>query len=276
MVIMQLPDKVIQLSKGMRLPYFEYGSQSEIPVVLLHGFAGSRREYEPVFAHLPRSIHAFALTQRGHGDAGHPKSGYRLQNFSADLAEFMQAKEIPAAVIAGHSMGSAIAQRFAVDNPDLTQGLVLASAAFPRQGDPGIQDFFDTTVSHLKDPINPLFVRQFLSGMRVESISEELFEILVQEALKVPARVWIQAFEGRLAETLSEQLKRISCPTLLIWGEQDQRSLRSDQDILLATIPDSRLIVYHEAGHLLHLEEPQRFASNLTAFVEELAIGAAS
>jgi pimeloyl-ACP methyl ester carboxylesterase len=173
-------------------------------------------------------------------------------------------------------MGSAIAQRFAVDHPELTQGLVLASAAFPGQGDPGIQDFLDTTVSHLKDPIDPVFVRQFLSSMRVESISEELYEILIQEALKVPARVWIQAFEGRLVETLSEQLERISCPTLLIWGEQDQRSLRSDQDALLAAIPDSRLIVYHEAGHLLHLEEPRRFAANLTAFVEELPIGAAS
>ena len=245
-------------------------------MILLHGFLGSWREYEPAVAHLPESIHALALTQRGHGEASHPKSGYRLQHFSADLAEFMQVKGIPSAIIVGHSMGSAVAQRFAIDYPDLTEALILTSAALPQEGDPAIQEFFDTTISHLKDPIDPVFVRQFLTSMRVKEIPEQLFEVLMQEALKVPARVWIQAFEGRLLETIAEKLKRISCPTLLIWGDQDQRSLRGDQDALLLAIPESRLIVYRGAGHLLHIEEPLRFASDVATFAEEVTIGAAS
>ena len=265
----------MQLSNGVRLPYVERGSPSGVPIVLLHGFGGSWREYEPILAYLPESIRAFALTQRGHGDASHPKFGYRLHDFSEDLAEFMQAKRIPSAVIVGHSMGSAVAQRFAIDNPDLTQGLVLTAAAFTRQEDPAIQEFFDNTISQLKDPMDPIFVRQFLTSMVVKPIPDELFEVLAQESLKVPARVWIQAFEGRLLETLSEELARIYYPTLLIWGEQDQRSIISDQNALLEAIPDSRLIVYHEAGHLLHLEEPQRFASDITAFVDEIIIRAA-
>jgi pimeloyl-ACP methyl ester carboxylesterase len=261
--------KNIQLPNGVRLPYMEEGDPAAIPVVFLHGFTGSWREFEPIFGHLPKSVHAVALTQRGHGDASHPNSGYRLDDFSGDLLEFMKAKGIREALIVGHSMGSAVAQRFAVDNPDQSLGLVLAGASIAGQGDPKVQEFFDSTISRLVDPIDPNFVRQFSASMRVKEITEELFEMLVQDALKVPARVWIQAFEGRLSERISEELERIMCPTLLLWGDQDHRSLRSDQNALLGAIPDSRLEVYQGAGHLLHLEEPGRFASDIAAFAED-------
>jgi pimeloyl-ACP methyl ester carboxylesterase len=137
------------------------------------------------------------LTQRGHGDASHPNSGYRLDDFSGDLLEFMEVKGIREAIIVGHSMGSAVAQRFAVDNPDKSLGLILAGASIAGQGDPKVQEFFDSTISRLVDPIDPNFVRQFSASMRVKEIPEELFEMVVQDALKVPARVWIQAFRTR-------------------------------------------------------------------------------
>jgi pimeloyl-ACP methyl ester carboxylesterase len=148
-------------------------------------------------------------------------------------------------------------------------GLILAGASIAGQGDPKVQEFFDSTISRLVDPIDPNFVRQFSANMRVKEIPEELFEMVVQDALKVPARVWIQAFEGRLLERISEELERIMCPTLLLWGDQDHRSLRSDQNALLGSIPDSRLEVYQGAGHLLHLEEPGRVASDIAAFSED-------
>jgi len=262
--------KSVQLPNNVRLPYVERGNPSTTPVVFLHGFTGSWREFEPILAHLPKTIHAVALTQRGHGDASHPQSGYRLHDFSADLVEFLKAKGILSAVIVGHSMGSAVAQRFAIDYPDHTLGISLVGAALTRRGDPAVQEFLDSTISGLKDPVDPAFVRQFSTSMRVQSIPEESFEILVQEALKVPARVWIQAFEGRLLENISDELKRIRCPALFIWGDQDQRSSLSDQKAFLAAIPDSRLEVYHGAGHLLHLEEPRRFASDIAVFVEDI------
>ena len=205
---MTLMIKFIELPNGVRLPYIEQGDPTGVHLLLLHGFTGSSREFETIFAHLPKSVHTIALTQRGHGDASHPNSGYRLQDFSADLLEFMKAKGLHKAVIVGHSMGSAVAQRFAIDNPDRTLGLVLVGASITRTGDPKVQDFLDSTISSLIDPIDPDFVRQFSASMWVKPIPEELLEIVVQEALKVPARVWIQAFEGRPKEKISEEIER--------------------------------------------------------------------
>jgi pimeloyl-ACP methyl ester carboxylesterase len=62
-------------------------------------------------------VRAYALSQRGHGDADRPETGYRPQDFASDVAEFLTAVGVQKAVIVGHSMGSLIAQRFAIDHP---------------------------------------------------------------------------------------------------------------------------------------------------------------
>jgi non-heme chloroperoxidase len=94
-------------------------------VLLLHGVTDSWHSFELVLPHLPESIHAFALTQRGHGDADHPAAGYGPHKFASDVAAFMDTFEVGSAVIVGYSMSTSIAQRFALDYPERTRGLVL-------------------------------------------------------------------------------------------------------------------------------------------------------
>lgn len=107
----------VELRSGVRLPYVEQGAPRGTPVLLLHGITDSWRSFERVLPHLPDSIRAFALSQRGHGDADRPTTGYRPQDFAEDLAAFMDALDLGPAVITGHSMGASIAQRFAIDHP---------------------------------------------------------------------------------------------------------------------------------------------------------------
>ena len=111
--------KLADLPNQIRLPYIEQGDSSGVPVVFLHGVAGSWRDFDLVLPRLAASIHAFALTQRGHSDASHPAAGYRLQHFAADLTAFFDTLDLQKAIVAGHSMGASVALRFAVDNPDV-------------------------------------------------------------------------------------------------------------------------------------------------------------
>src|SRR5215218_9009180 len=71
----------VRLATGVTLPYVEQGDPTGVPVVLLHGITDSWRSYEPVLPYLPDSIHAFAPTQRGHGDSDRPATGYRFEDF---------------------------------------------------------------------------------------------------------------------------------------------------------------------------------------------------
>ena len=71
--------KTVRLPDGLILPYLDQGPANAPAVVLLHGIADSGHSFEPVMAHLPRTLRILALTQRGHGDASIPDS-YRLSD----------------------------------------------------------------------------------------------------------------------------------------------------------------------------------------------------
>lgn len=263
--------KVAELSRELKLPYAEQGDAAGIPVVLLHGFLDSLRSFELVLAHLPGFVHAFALTQRGHGDASRPVSGYAIPDFAGDLTAFMDAMGIERGVIVGHSLGSAVARRFATDHPERTLGLVLVGATATVRGTPEARKHWDALLAELTDPVDAGFVRDAFEGDTVQPLPPEFLDALVHEGAKVPAFVWREAFEARWsAEENPHELELIAAPTLICWGDRDPRYPRGDQDALVEAIRDARLIVYRGAGHCPHWEQPDRFASDVAAFARGL------
>ena len=266
--------KAVALPSGVTLPYVEQGDPSGTPVLFLHGITDSWRSFEPVLPYLPPSLRAFAVTQRGHGDAGRPATGYAPQDFAADLAAFMDAVGLERAVVVGHSMGATVAQRFALDYPQRTLGLALAGSFVDYRNNPVITGYWDAVVSTLTDPISPAVAREFQESTLARRIPPERLELFVAESLKVPARVWKAGFRGLLNHQIAGELGRITVPTLLLWGDQDAFVPRADQETLLASIRRSRLVVYVRAGHALHWEQPARFAGDLDRFITSVAVKA--
>jgi len=263
----------VELPKRVKLQYVEQGDPSGVPVVLVHGVTDSWRSFEPVLPHLPESIHAFALSQRGHGDADRSASAYRPRDFAADLAAFMDALDIDSAVIAGHSMGSYGAQRFAMDHPERTLRLVLIGSFTNWRENQIVAEFWEEALSKLTDPIDPEFMREFQESPLMEPA---FLETVVRDALKVPAREWREAWKALMDTDHSGELGKIEAPTLIVWGDQDELIPRSEQDALAAAIASSRLEVYPGIGHGLHWDAPERFANDLVAFVENVAAGRAN
>ncbi len=271
--------KSVQLPGRVRLEYVEQGDPAGVPVVMLHGVTDSWHSFEPVLPHLPDSIRAFALTQRGHGDADRPASGYRTRDFAADVAGFADALGLGSVVIVGHSMGSTNAKRFAIDYPGRTRGLVLVGAFASYRSNPTLVEFWESAVSTLTDPIAPGFAREFQESTLARPVPAAFLDTVVRESLKVPARVWRAAFAELFEDDFAAELGKIAAPSLVLWGDRDGFARRADQEVLVAGIAGSRLEIYEGTGHALHWEEPERFAAELTAFVEDLAgrdAGAAS
>lgn len=263
--------KSVTLPNGVKLSYAEQGEPSGIPVLLLHGVSDSWRSFEPVLPHLPASLHAFALSQRGHGDSGRPAAGFAPHEFAADVAAFMDSVGVGSAVIVGHSMGTGVAQRFALDHPGRALGLVLAGSFFAGwRGSPSAVELWDSVVSTLTDPIDPAFVREFQESTLARPVPPAFLDTVVRESLKVPARVWRAVFENFLKADFSTQLVEIKVPTLIVWGDRDAICPRGEQEALAAAITGARLVVYSDTGHALHWEEPERFAADLVAFAERV------
>jgi pimeloyl-ACP methyl ester carboxylesterase len=260
----------ITLPTGVTLQYAQQGSAYGIPVIFLHGVTDSWRSFEPVLPHLPLTIHAFALTQRGHGDSTRPSDGYRYADMSEDVGAFMDALALPSAVIVGHSMGASVAQRFAIDHPDRVAGLVLMGAFATLYRHPIVQTFWDEELAALTDPVAPRLAREFQVSTLAREIDLQFLDTVVGESLKVPARVWQAAFAGLLdTPDFSHELAAVRAPTLLAWGDRDSYAQRTDQDVLRGRIPGAQLITYEGHGHAFHWENPARFAADLVSFIYE-------
>jgi pimeloyl-ACP methyl ester carboxylesterase len=264
-------DQYVELSSDVRLPYVEQGDPSGTPVLLLHGFLGSWREFRSLLSDLPSSLHVFAITQRGHGKASKPAADYNLVTLASDAAAFLDALQIKRAVIVGHSMGGAVAQRLALDHSESVLGLGLVGTCVIEPGGSEIETFYESTISKLSDPIEPAFVRRFLGTTLAHPSTQSVPDAWVKEALNVPAHVWKATWKGRLeTDDASDELSNIEVPTLIVWGDQDTRCPRRHQDAFVEEIPTSRLIVYEGAGHNPHLDAPRRFISDLVDFVVEI------
>jgi pimeloyl-ACP methyl ester carboxylesterase len=260
----------LSVSPTLRLAYVEHGEPSGLPIVFLHGVTDSWRSFEPLLRLLPRDLHAFAISQRGHGDSSRPDTGYTYADMAADVRAFMDARSIGSAVVVGHSMGSMVAQRFAVDHPERLAGLVLMGSFATLYRHPVVTPFVETTVAALRDPIDPEFARGWQLSTVAREIDPRFLETIVDETLKVPARVWHASFDAFLkTPDFSADLSRVAAPVLIMWGGRDEYASADDQRRLRAVVPGARFIHDPDAGHAWHWEAPARITADLMAFVAD-------
>ena len=258
----------VTLENGLTLSYATQGDSSGPVLVLLPGPTDSWRSYEPVLTQLPPSMRAIAVSQRGHGDSDKPASGYRVEDLAIDIVPLLDSLGVERAVLAGHSGSCLVARRVAIDHPDRVAGLVLEASPTTLRGDAGLEDFLESIVSSLSDPIDPTFARSFVADTSTDDLAPDMLDQLVGDLLKVPARVWKEMFADLSAYDDVDELDWITAPTLLIWGDADGLVGRDMQATLAARIRDAELLVYPGVGHTPRWENPSRFANDLAAFVE--------
>jgi non-heme chloroperoxidase len=253
----------------VRLPHGEHGDPRGIPVVMLHGYSDTWRSFEPLFEHLPATIHAYALTLRGHGDAPRPAAGYDAAQLAADVVAFMDDVGIERAIVVGHSMGTIVATRLAIDAPERVAGLVLAGGR-PTFRTPDLGELY-ADVEAFGDAVDPAWVRAFQESTVVRPVADEWIETVTRESLKMPPRVWKALIEPAMRADHSGRLGSISAPTLLVCGERDEIAPLAEQQGFLDAIPDARLVVHAGGGHAVHWEDPAAWACDLAAFAAEVS-----
>lgn len=261
--------KSATLPNGLELPYVEQGEGSGVPVVLLHAYADSWRSFDRLLWHLPPSIHAFAVTQRGHGDAARPASGYGVEDFADDLAAFMDAVALDRAVLFASSSASFTVQRFAVAHPQRTLGIVLSGAPWSLRDNPAAHALF-AAVSALSDPVDPVFVRDFVCATVSGPVPPAFLEAMIVESCKLPAHVWKATLQGLLQTGPAAEAATITAPALILWGDRDPLVPRHDQRALAAALAGSRLVTYAGTGHMVHWEQPERVAADLVALAQRV------
>ena len=260
------------LKTGLRLHYAEQGDLTGEAIVFLHGYSDSWFSFSRVLPLLSPEYHAFALTQRGHGDSDKPQCCYTPEDFAADVDAFMEAVGIEEATLVGASTGALFAQRVALSYPRRVSRLVLVGAQTPVNEANEVVLGLQEEVRALEDPVPPEFVRAFQEGTIHQPVPQEFLDTVVSESLKLPARVWRDYLEGAVLSIDQDyvlELRESDVPTLMLWGEQDPLFPREDQERLAAAIPRATLKVYPETGHAVHWDRPEWVVRDLEEFMKE-------
>ncbi|AKU98339.1 Hydrolase, alpha/beta fold family [Labilithrix luteola] len=257
----------VTLNTGVTLSYLEQGDRDGEPVIFLHGYSDSHHSFDLNLPLLPSRYHVYALDQRGHGDSSKPACCYTQADFAGDVIAFMDKLGIHKASLVGHSMGSLIAHKVAVNAPNRIKKLVLVGSGPTLVGNPGALSF-EPDVDALTDPVDPDFVYAFQASTFYRPIPTSYLDTAVSESLKLPATVWQQALDGMLVEDHTSDLHDITAKTLIVWGDQDVFFDAAAEQTLDTQIPQSTLVVYPQTGHGLHAEQPAKFVKDLKNFLD--------
>ena len=260
------------LMTGPTLHYAQQGDRSGETIIFLHGYSDSWFSFSRVLPLLSSEYHAFALTQRGHGDSDKPECCYTPDDFAADVDAFMDAVGLEEATVVGASTGALFAQRVVLSYPRRVSRLVLVGAQTPANEANEVVLGLQEEVRALEDPVPPEFVRAFQEGTIHQPVPQEFLDTVVSESSKLPARVWRDYWEGAVLSIDQDYvlpLREIDVPTLMLWGERDPLFPREEQERLAAAIPGATLKVYPETGHAVHWDRPEWVVRDLEEFMKE-------
>lgn len=254
----------VALSTGVSLTYASVGPPTAMPVLLLHAWGESHGSFSRLVPALTGDVRAVAVDLRGHGGADRPRTGYSLTEIAGDIVAFMDALELPSAVLLGSSSGGYLAQQVAAGRPDRVSALVLVGSPRDLRGRPPFAD----AVDELSDPVDAGWVRESLTWFpRFHDVPAWYIDDRVRDGLQIPAHVWRETLHGLCDAAPPTETATIACPTLILWGERDELLSRRQQEQLAAAITDSRLVVYPATGHLVLWEQPERVARDVTSFL---------
>jgi len=232
------------------------------PLVLVHGAGGNHLVWPPHVRHLPQTA-VYALDLPGHGASPQPACA-SISAYSEVLRDFVDALELPWFVLAGHSMGGAIALDFALAYGHRLAGIAVLGAGARMKVAPAflngvIDDFLGVTAK--------IVDYSYHSSTSVEEKARYLQHLRENDpALLQRDFAAVESFDVR------DRAELIAVPTLIMCGRHDRMTPPALSQSLHDCIPGSRLHLIEDAGHNLLLEQPDRVASHLDEFMAQLLL----
>ena len=177
----------LRIATGPRLHYVEYGDAGGEAIVFLHGWPDSWYSFSRVVEKIPERYRALLIDQRGYGESERPEAGYDIPSMAADVTAFLDALSIERATIVGHSFGSFVARRVALDHPSRVDRLVLVASGWTGSND--VLRGVHASLDGVSDPVSREFARDFQASTAFAPLPEAFFEQIVSESMKLPARL---------------------------------------------------------------------------------------
>jgi len=245
----------------VRHPQFRWLERGEgEPVVLLHGLLGHMDHWDATLDALAPTARLLAPELPLFEPTFHDLS---LAAFAGYLRGFLDALEIPRAVVGGNSLGGHIALELALRNPERISGLVLtgSSGLFERSFTHGVPH--RPTRAYVRERMEEIF---YDAGHVTDTWVENVQRTVTVRSSALRILKVARAARTRNVEAL---LPTVQAPTLLIWGKDDRITPVDVAARFHALIPRAELVLLPSCGHAPMLEQPEAFNSVLRHWLQE-------
>jgi len=252
----------------IQLAFEEFGDSDNHPLIILHGFFASSRNWRQVAQRLAARFHVYAPDMRNHGASPHhPLMDY--PSMAADLLRFMDERGLETASLLGHSMGGKVAMWLALNNPHRVAKLIVADIA-----PVSYQHSFDNTVSALKAlPLADLSNRKQAETLLAQGIPELSYrQFLLQNLIlkdgkycwRINLDIFQETARNIAAFPNADHLAPFLGKALFIAGG-DSDFVKPEA--INSLFPDAALTTIAGAGHWLHVQQPDVFITLVDNFL---------
>lgn len=235
---------------GVLTNYEAVNPKAKSPVVILHGWGGNALLWLPLAKLLTDEYRYYLLDLPGFGGTRNLAGNSDVPDYAQFVKDFADKLSLKKFILVGHSFGGQIAADLAIKYPQHLKQLVLISPAIIRTRTLKIWIIIGIT-----KVVKPLLVL--------------LPPIVISSVLKLFAGDYAKANDYQksvlnniLKYNLSHKLHLIEAPTEIIWGSED-KVIPYMGKYLVENIPDARLHVIYQCGHMPHLTHPKKLADIL-------------
>ena len=239
--------------KDVYVNFIQYGNKSGKNIVLLHGWGQNIEMMDPIGKRLQKDFYITIIDLPGFGKSSVPTYRYTVYDYFEIVDELLRKLKIKNPIMIGHSFGGRISIIYAAKRG--VEKLVLLASPFKRSVKKNT--FKIKLIKFLKKvPV----VKELESYMKTKIGSRDY-----RNATPIMRLILVNTVN----EDLTEYLKQIESPTLLIWGDLDTEAPLEDAKYAETIMKDAGLIIYQGATHYAYLERINEVINVLNVFLKE-------
>jgi pimeloyl-ACP methyl ester carboxylesterase len=245
------------------------------PLTMIMGLGCSSRQWKWMVPLLAESFRVITFDNRGVGRTDKPDMDYSTDLFADDIAALLHALNIDRTHIFGISVGGMIAQKFALNHPEMVDRLVLG-CTMPSffHLPPATDDSQRMQESQLLPPDKSVDVMLslFLSEKFFDEspdLAAQLKEVMLTEKLEQGEDAFLLQLGAAMSHDTLEQVKSITAPTLVITGDLDPMAPLENARFLAEQIPDSTLVEFPGVRHAFWVEKFEEASSIIKEFLTQ-------
>ena len=239
--------------KDVYVNFIQYGNKSGKNIVLLHGWGQNIEMMDPIGKRLQKDFYITIIDLPGFGKSSEPTYGYTVYDYFEIVDELLRKLKIKNPIMIGHSFGGRISIIYAAKKG--VEKLVLLASPFKRSVKKNT--FKIKLLKFLKKvPV----VKELESYMKTKIGSRDY-----RNATPIMRLILVNTVN----EDLTEYLRQIESPTLLIWGDLDTEAPLEDAKYAETIMKDAGLIIYQGATHYAYLERINEVINVLNVFLKE-------